>query len=482
MGIFDFLKKNKKAEIIDNKILETEENPVSTIKHSGKSMNEIYAEKLNNVSIENPDKIFDFIKIYSEYIVRFMGMQMQGNYSPIAAYEKTDGEIIGYLYIAKDMSYNRSIEEVISDMEIEFEKRLSEKTIKSYTIFYHSRFKDDNDHGIAKRNGDFNAISIKYKTSDLSGFAGLRYLFEDDYIGFQGISGFSPEQNNFILNTQLKEGKDYFQERVTIESPITENEIGLKIKKVNHGSVGDMWAGIFGFERLREEGAQNFLLNNAAMVFIQETVKSNDEVLISEMNFDNIIFRGVKTTNDETRTTYPLLKTDIFIDVENKQINEWENINNLEAVITGNGRDTFGLTYFATDYALNREKYKTNKKLNIELSGLIYHLEISNISESNTPDGPNFSENFTMYMPNKEMSDFGCFDFIGVLEDFREIEVMENRKSEGFILKVRLITNEDYPDFFTIEMFVNKQNMNFENLIIGMQLTGFFQLQGQIKE
>jgi hypothetical protein len=85
-------------------------------------------------------------------------------------------------------------------------------------------------------------------------------------------------------------------------------------------------------------------------------------------------------------------------------------------------------------------------------------------------------------MPHKEMSEFGCFDFIGLLEDFREIKVMDNRKSEGFILKVKLITNEDDPDFFTIEMFVNKQNMNFEDLTIGMQLTGLFQLQGQIKE
>lgn len=478
MGLFDFLKKNKK-----NEILEPQEKTTSTIKHSGKSLNEIYAEKLNIVTPKNQDEIFDFIKIYAEYIVRFIGMQTQNNYSPIAAYEKNDGEIVGYLYIAKDPSYNALIKDVVRDMEIEFEKRLSEKKIKSYIIFFHSQFSNDDNHSIAHNSGEFSAISVQYKTSNnLFGFIGLPYFFKEDEIMYAGFPNFSKEQNNFILNTQLKEGKEYFQELIYIDSPIIENEIGLKIKKVNNGKVGDMWAGIFGFDRLHEEGGQNFLIHNAALVFIQDTVKSNDEVLISEMSFDNIVFRGVKTIDDETRTTYPLLKTDIFIDVENKQINEWENINNLEAVITGNGRDTFGLTYFATDYALNKEKYKTTKKLNIELSGIIYHLEISHIADSNTPDGPNFSPYFTMYMPNKEMSEFGCFDFIGILEDFRKVDVMDNRKSEGFILKVKLITNEDYPDFFTIEMFVNKQNMSFEDLTIGMQLTGLFQLQGQIKE
>ena len=80
------------------------------------------------------------------------------------------------------------------------------------------------------------------------------------------------------------------------------------------------------------------------------------------------------------------------------------------------------------------------------------------------------------------MAEFGCFDFVGKLEAFREISVSEDKSVKGYILKVKLITNEDFEDFFTIEMFVNKENMRFENLTIGMKLTGMFQLQGQIKE
>ncbi|WP_276380553.1 hypothetical protein [Flavobacterium sp. H4147] len=476
MGLFDFFKKKQKIETT-----EIEENTVSSIKQSGKSLNEIYAKKQNIEITKNPNEVFLLIRIYSEYIVRFIGMQLQNNYAPIAAYQKTDGEIIGYLYIAKDISYNLSAAEVISNMEIEFEKRLNEKSIKSYVILYHSNFQDDNNHSVSKKNDEFTAISIKYKTTDLKGNLGLRYFFNEDQISFDGISTFSREQNNLILKTELKEGKDYFQERVIIEEQIIENEIGLKIKKVNNGTVGDMWAGVFGFDRLNSEEGRNFLTIHSTFVLFQEPVKSNNEVLISEYASDNIIFRGVKKTYNTTRTAFPVLKTDFFVDVINKQINEWDNIDNLEAVITGNGRDTFGLIYFATDYAINKEKYHSNKKLNIELSGIIYTLEISNMPET-TADGPNYSEDFTMYMPNSKRSEFGYFDFIGQLESFREIDILDNRPSSGYILKIRLITNNDIPDFFTIEMFVNKENMSFENLEIGMKLSGLFQLQGQIKE
>ncbi|MDR6761351.1 hypothetical protein J2Y38_001560 [Flavobacterium sp. 2755] len=477
MGLFNFLKKNKKTETP-----EIEENLISSsIKHSGKSLNEIYAEKRDVVNSQNTDNVFDFIKIYSEYIVRFIGMQIQNNYAPIAAYEKVNGEITGYLYIAEDTSYNLSATEVVTNMEIEFEKRIKENTIKSYVILYHSNFQDDNNHSVAKKNNEFTAISIKYKANDLNGFLGLPYFFADEEITFKGISTFTREQNNSILNIELQQGKDYFQERIIIEPQVTENEFGLKIKKVNNGTVGDMWAGIFGFERLGNEDGRNFLIHHSAFVLFQEPVKSNNEIIISEYISGNIIFRGVKKADETTRTVYPVIKTDIFIEVVNKQINEWENIDNLEAIITGNGRDTFGLIYFATDYAINKEKYKSNKKLNIELSGLIYSLEICSMPDT-TAEGPNYSEDFTMYMPNKEMSEFGCFDFIGQLEDFREVDVLDNRPSKGYILKIKLITNEEIPDFFTIEMFVNKENMNFQDLKIGMKLSGLFQLQGQIKE
>ena len=176
----------------------------------------------------------------------------------------------------------------------------------------------------------------------------------------------------------------------------------------------------------------------------------------------------------------PVIKTDYVLDVVNKEINEWENIENLEAIITGNGRDTFGLTYFATDYAENREKYLSKKEHKMKISGIAFVLDISKADDS---DGEiKYSEDFTMYIPNNDLPNYACFDFIGQLEDYRETFFLESNSQKGYLMKVRLITNPDIKDFFTIDIFVTPENMRFKELTKGMKITGMFQMQGQIAE
>lgn len=470
MGFFDFLKGKKVKEI---ELPRTEQNLSSSVINNDKLSNNINIEKINSENLRNDT--FELIKMYSEYVVRYINMQIQNNYAPIAAYEKNNGEIIGYLFIGKDKSYSKSANAIILDMEHEFEKRMLAQDINSYVIFYHSVFDDDNNHTVATNSSEFSSISIKYKSkNNLSGTIGLPYVFEDGTIKYRVFSNFTYEQNASILNTQLVSNKDYFQEKIIVEPQITENNIGIKIKKVNNGTIGDMWGGYFGFDTVNSD----LIINHLALCLFQEPKRSNDKVLVSEFIFDDeaIFLRGIKTNFNDTRTAFPVVKTNISIEVENTQIYEWENVDNIEGVISGNGKDTFGLTYFATDYAINREKYHNIKKHEIELSGIIYNLEISNIDSLE-----NFSEEFVMYMNNKEIEEIGCFNFIGKLLDYREIITSDDRR-KGYLLKIKLINKESDPNFFAIEMLVNKQNMNFEKLEIGMKLSGLFQMQGQIKE
>jgi hypothetical protein len=49
-------------------------------------------------------------------------------------------------------------------------------------------------------------------------------------------------------------------------------------------------------------------------------------------------------------------------------------------------------------------------------------------------------------------------------------------------LKVKLITNQDKENSFTIDIFVTPENMRFQELVIGMKLKGLFQMQGHINE
>ncbi len=162
-------------------------------------------------------------------------------------------------------------------------------------------------------------------------------------------------------------------------------------------------------------------------------------------------------------------------------IAEWVNVGGLEAVISGGGRDTFGLTYFATDYAENSKLYQSQKKLNVSFSGILFVLDRYK-KEDESSNELMFSDDFVAYMPHKELSEFGGYDFIGILEEYREANVLDDKSISGYILTIRLINNDEVKDFFTIPMFVNKENMRFDKLEKGMKLSGMFQLLGEIKK
>jgi hypothetical protein len=362
MGLFDFLKRNKKKELQDDYNYDApvvaENNPAS----AARSINDLYAAKQEPQYIipsQLQEEIFSVLHLYREYVVRFITMQLQGNYSPIAAYEGTDNELTGYLYIAGDTTYNLSVEEAISRMEVEFEKRLNEGVIRSYTIYYHSLFTESNkDHSVAVNDDQFRSISIKYKTvNGQAGYAAIPYYFEKDEITFKGVAGLSQEQNNAILNTQLEEGKDYFQERIMVEPEAIENEAGIQIYKVNQGSLGDMWGGFLGFDLSQSPAGKQLMMEYFAYATSREPVMQNEEAIVSELNYGNISVRGVRTTSDSTRTVFPVIKTSYNIPFETKKISEWQHIENLEAIVYGGGRDKFALSFFATDYCVNRDKY-----------------------------------------------------------------------------------------------------------------------------
>ena len=134
--------------------------------------------------------------------------------------------------------------------------------------------------------------------------------------------------------------------------------------------------------------------------------------------------------------------------------------------------------FLATDYAENKEIYVSKKELELNVSGIAFVLDIHKADNSDSE--PKYSKDFTMYMPNNDLPNYACFDFIGELEGFKESNLLEGNKVQGYLLNVRLITNEEIKDFFTIDIFVAKENMRFSELEKGMKLTGMFQLQGRI--
>ena len=450
MGIFDFFK-NKKDSVSNN------EDVASQFEKS---------------------EFFQAIQKYKDYIVLFIDMQLQGNYAPISAFEKPNGEIVGFLYvIGSDDSYSLSAEDAILKMEERFEKQLADNDILSYSILYHSQYNNDNNHTIAKQDDEFKGISIAFHFKDLlKGKIGMPYYFEGDELKFRGFTDLTAQENNILFNATPIAGKDYFAEREEVLPPTYENEIGVVIKKANTKNLSHTWCGVFGFESYRKSDGSNIIAQYFALVKTQGLKSQKNNLSFSEIEFQDLNFKAI-SQNENPITMFPVVKTDFSLDFETKEIVEWENVANLEAIISGRGRDTFGLWYFATDYAENKERYFSQKHININLSGIIFVLDIH---EEDPNSEIKYSEDFTMYMPNNDLPNYACFDFIGQLEDYRESNFGENATRKNYLLEVRLITHSEMKDFFTIPMFVTQENMRFSELKKGMKLTGMFQLQGRI--
>lgn len=426
-------------------------------------------------------EVYKIASKYNEYTKLFVNMMANGNYAPIAAYEKPNGKIIGYLYVTKDESYMLSAETVITAMQEEFASRLDTNTIHSYAIYYHSLFDNDENHTAADEYTEPNAVSIILK--DKNGFSttiAIPYEFEDDGFSIGPMTDVTSEEYRQVLQTELTEGKDYFQERIEREPKMIENEAGITIKTVNNGKVGDFWGGMLGFDYFRSNSPNELY---EFIAFAQEegvSLKNDEAISVKEVTFDRLTLRVVNE-HAQMRTSFPTVQTMYAIDVKHAQIDEWENTNNLEAIVYGKGRDTFAIRYYATDYAINRDKYLQNKFHKVHLSAILYVLDIPSDEQEGKGD-VKFTDDFCMYMPSQEAAEFGCFDFVGILEGIEEAQYFDNSQHSGYILKIRLVNHEEIKDFFTIDMFVNQKNMRFSDLIVGMKLTGMFQLLGEIVE
>ncbi|MDA3613787.1 hypothetical protein [Polluticaenibacter yanchengensis] len=259
-------------------------------------------------------------------------------------------------------------------------------------------------------------------------------------------------------------------------------EISVEVVSDNKGSHGDNFGGLLGFSYLNSDKGNRFINEMIALASIEDPILKNPVVKIHEAGFDNsdsvrirTIAKNGNISNGAILSAYPYIKTNYILPFETKRIIEWSHIGNMEAEIQGGGRNTFGLSFFATDYAINKSKYKAEKNLNIRISAIGLVLDKNDLTEIN---GTAVSPEFSTYMPSKDISRPTYFDFIGVLNNYTECKI--NDENYGYMINVKLINQEDDPDFFTVDMFVNKENMRFDNLKQGMKVAGLFWLQGEI--
>lgn len=479
MGIFDFFKKkNNNHENVSTLVQEMEmpEEKV-VVQEVAEEVVETIPE-IPSSQVEEPktvNKEFEKIKIYNDYIVYSIALQLRGEYTPISAFEKENGEVEGFAYMVTEDAYALAPQQAIAQMEEKFENEIQEGKIKSYMILYHSQFDNNSNHNPATKEDEFKAISLSYhfEGSDKEK-TGLPYIFENQNVTYKGFAEFSHEENNEIMNHQLVDGKDYFPNTEGIAAPEITNEAGIIIRKSNVHNLVNTWSGVFGHENFQTKDYGQYLTT----VLMQSTVTDSSDEDKSKTEFEDVRFKTIVT--DELSTIIPEVKTDYVLDFETRSIREWENALNLQAIVAGPARETFGVWFFATDYAENRNTYMTQPHLKVNISGIIFILDVH--TNTDLPDGTKMSEDFTTYAPSQDLPNYACFDFIAQVVDYKETELLEDGSVKGYILKLKLITNEENEDFFTIDAFVNKENMRFETPAKGMKVTGALQLQGKIAE
>ena len=477
MGIFDFFKKkNNNQENVSTPVQEMEMPEEIAVEEVVEEVTETIPE-IPSPQPEEPkvNDEYEKIRIYNDYIVYSIALQLRGEYTPISAFEKENGEVEGFAYMVTEDAYALSPQQAIGQMEEKFEKELQEGRIKSYMILYHSQFDNNDNHHPATQDGEFKAISLAYHFAGAEKVkTGLPYIFENQNITYKGFAEFSQEENNEIMNHQLVDGKDYFPNTEAIAAPEMTNEAGIIIRKSNVHNLVNTWSGIFGHQNFQTKDYGQYLTT----VLMQSTVADPNGESKGKTEFEDVRFKTIVT--DELSTIIPEVKTNYVLDFETRSIREWENALNLQAIVAGPARNTFGVWFFATDYAENRNKYLTQPHLKVNLSGIAFILDIH--TNTDLPDGTKMSEDFTTYAPSQDLPNYACFDFIGQVVDFKETELLEDGSVKGYIMKLKLITHEENEDFFTIDTFVNKENMRFETPTKGMKVTGALQLQGKMAE
>jgi hypothetical protein len=416
---------------------------------------------------------------YKEYIALYVQLQHQNNYAPVAAYLTSSGELMGQIYVLEeDNTYGLSAPEVYKLMLQSLSAKLRAEEIKSFIILFHANAVDGG-FEMAQTQEEFKAIALTYGLpEDKSGTIGMLYEFGEKQINYGGFNAFTKQENDILFNVQLKEDFDYFTDRQVTPTHMHENSAGIKVYKSNSLDITNTWQGLCGFEYITtEEG------NKAVGEYLNNSLSTPAVLEVDGFKVHSAVSGNFSThalvKDNQIYAAYPELQTDYILLVEIKQIHQWENVFDLLATVKGNGRSTFGFSFFALDYASNKAKYLSTPMLNMHISGIAMVMDLYEVDATSEVK---MSEDFTAYMPNKDVLNNSMHDIVGQVVAMEPVHALGNEKLNGYIIKTRLITTEEDANFFTIDIFVNKQNMRCAALHVGMKVTGVVQFQGRIAD
>lgn len=253
---------------------------------------------------------------------------------------------------------------------------------------------------------------------------------------------------------------------------------GIKVTQTDIGSHGNHWGLIFDKEtdmaRLKDRLAEAFTTGKQYPV-------NNSLCVITDPLIRGIFYK------DSILTAFPYFKGSNYGQFEMESIVEWSHTDNLEAIIKVLHASGCGISFFVTDYAMNKNIYKTRKKLSINIVGVLDSLSEFDVKKFNQEVNKaerkvEFEENFCCFYPiglsfavsgkSSDMASEDIIEFIGRIQHVQDHSLGE---IAGYLITVGLT-----PDF-SMEFFIARTNLSIE-LEKNKHVTGIAWVQGTLEK
>lgn len=281
------------------------------------------------------------------------------------------------------------------------------------------------------------------------------------------------DAKNFEGLNNLKDDAEFNNLLNKMEVRKVKNDIGVEIAQIHYGTQGENIRALLGQDSFND----NLLLDVLSITKGLGPILEKGDVKIYEFDLkelgettEKLKVGGIE--HDKFFTAFPMLETERTVAFETKKINEWAHFGKIEAEIYGNVFQTFGLGFFAKDYSFNKEKYHSHENVEIKISAFALSVDEGYDKKY---WGDNLDNNFSGYLPDTAKKNNCYYNFVTNVIEYEKVQIIGNY---GYIIKVELAKDET--ENFFIDMFINAENMGFDALRIGMQISGTLWFQGEL--
>ncbi|AYL97419.1 hypothetical protein [Mucilaginibacter celer] len=255
-----------------------------------------------------------------------------------------------------------------------------------------------------------------------------------------------------------------------------------------YSKPGEQYADFFrmlmGKATYEDESAYELISYMASYSSFLPPVRVSDRAQIFQMSFGGFggrfsaaRFRTIKV-NDQIVNSFPYLATKSLMPLTTNEVIEWEGDTaiNTEAEIKATRRDNTELSFFATDYAVNRQRYLNDTEINVRISA--FAGEIREFNPQEHLRSLNIDTEAAKVPDLKGTERLSMYNFTARVVKMKEVSISKN--NTAYILTLRMFENTDRQIYNIIDVFVNAENIISGEMHQNIVVRGTFWLQGEL--